>query len=209
MTNPDNLSTEQHDLLMKLVFEQSLCCLLHHPEIWMTYAKFQQQAAGANEARNVYREAIEIIPDVVALRLALAELEEAEGSRDASRSVLRTAFEKIPCAFTFAALQRFMRRTEGMTAARKLFGTTLPTRMDPSKEALGLEVRILEIYYDTSPVFDLNRFTIQFFISILFHRIIYRLCFIFSDTCVFCLNYISKFNSSFFPISYNYASCNI
>ena len=141
MTNPDNLSSEQHDSLMMLIFEQSLCCLLHHPEVWMTYAKFRQQTSGANEARVVYREAIEIIPDVVALRLALAELEEGEGSREASRNILRAAFEKIPCAFTFSALQRFVRRTEGMSAARKLFSTTLPTRMDPSKEALGLEVR--------------------------------------------------------------------
>jgi hypothetical protein len=49
MTNPDNLNTDQHNTMMKLVFEQCLCCMLHHPEIWMTYARFQQQLGGVLE----------------------------------------------------------------------------------------------------------------------------------------------------------------
>ena len=107
----------------------------------MTYAKFQQETGGTEDARSVYKGAIEIIPDVVSLRLALAELEESHGSKEASKYVLNSAFSRIPSAFTFSALQRFVRRTEGMSAARKLFSDTLPVRRDPSQETLGLEVR--------------------------------------------------------------------
>ena len=106
----------------------------------MTYAKFRQTIDGIVEARNVYAEAINIIPDVVSLRLALAELEESNGNTESSKIVLRTAFERIPCAFTFSALQRFIRRRDGVTAGRKLFSDTLAVRKDPTKEALGLEV---------------------------------------------------------------------
>ena len=140
ITNPDNLGTDQHNSLMNFVFEQCLCSLMHHTEVWMTYAKFRQTIDGIVEARNVYSEAINIIPDVVSLRLALAELEECNGNTESTKIVLRTAFERIPCAFTFSALQRFIRRREGVTAGRKLFSDTLAVRKDPSKEALGLEV---------------------------------------------------------------------
>ena len=127
--------------MMKSVFEQCLCCLLHHSEVWMSFARFTLQVSGGYiEARTLYREAIEIIPDVVSLRLALAELEESQGSKESSKIVLKTAFEKIPCAYTFSALQRFIRRKDGITAARKLYSDTLSVRRDPTKESLGLEV---------------------------------------------------------------------
>ena len=140
MTNPDNLSTEQHQAFMKMIYEQCLCCMLFHPEVWMGYARLQQEAGGSVEGKQVYREAIEIVPDVVTLRVALAELEEAEGNKDVAKAVLKAAFEKLPSAFTFAALQRFVRRKEGMTAARKVFSETLPLRRDPAHEALSLDL---------------------------------------------------------------------
>lgn len=140
MTNPDNLSKEPHHALMRLVYEQCLCCLLHHPEVWMSYARLQLDAGGATDARTVYRQAIEVVPDVVALRVALAELEEAQGNQDAAKGILKGAFDKLPCAFTFATYQRFVRRKEGISAARKVFSETLTLRRDLSNEALGLEL---------------------------------------------------------------------
>ena len=140
MTNPDNLSTEQHQAFMKLIYEQCLCCMLHHPEVWMGYARLQQEAGGATVARQVYQEAIETVPDIVALRVALAELEEAEGNNDAAKAALKAAFDKLPSAFTFATLQRFVRRKESIAAARKVFTDTLLLRRDPANETLGLEL---------------------------------------------------------------------
>lgn len=155
MTNPDNLNTDQHNTMMKLVFEQCLCCMLHHPEVWMTYARFQQQLGGVTEARRVYREAIETVPEVVSLRLALAELEECQGSKDMSRMILKTAFDKIPCGFSFSALQRYIRRRDGISGARKLFSDTIVIRKDPLREALGLEICIshaqLELEINCNP----------------------------------------------------------
>ena len=132
--------------MMKFIFGQCLCCLLHHTEVWMTYAKFRQTTDGIVDARNIYMEAIEIIPDVVSLRLALAELEESNGNDESSKIVLKIAYERIPCAFTFSALQRFIRRRDGVTAARKLFSDTLAIRKNPTKEALGLEVMSVYLF---------------------------------------------------------------
>ena len=163
--------------MMRLVFEQCLCCLLHHSEVWMTFAKFQQQVGGTTDARSVYKEAIEIVPDVVSLRLALAELEESHGSKESSKAVLKMAYERIPCAFTFSALQRFIRRREGITAARKLFSDTLSIRRDPAKEALGLEVSLL--HYSYFFVLFLFRFFCFFFLRVNFYPFFVYYCFIF------------------------------
>ena len=155
MTNPDNLSTEQHQAFMKMIYEQCLCCLLFHPEVWMGYARLQQESEGAAIARQVYQEAIEIVPDIVALRVALAELEEAEGNNDAAKAALKAAFDKLPSAFTFATLQRFVRRKETIAAARKIFTDTLLLRRDPANETLGLELCLahaqLELDVNCSP----------------------------------------------------------
>ena len=141
MSNPDNLSPQVHIHMMQLVFEQCLCSFLRHPEVWLSYGQYQLQNVGVPEARAVYREAIDVIPDVIALRIALAELEECNGNKDAAKLTLRQAFERIPTAFTFAAYQRFVRRCEGISAARKVFSETLPIRKDPANERLAIEVR--------------------------------------------------------------------
>jgi hypothetical protein len=74
---------------------------------------------------------------VALLRLAYAELEEKLGNLDLANDILRGCFQAIPAGFTFSVLQRFVRRREGVTAARKLFSETLPLRQD---KALAFEV---------------------------------------------------------------------
>jgi hypothetical protein len=133
MSNPDNLSDESLRMMMHLIYDQCLCCLLFYPEIWMSLAKFElgQKPSCVSDARVVLRESIEVIPESALLRVTLAELEEMHGGMkglDTAREVLKFAFESIPCPFTFAAFQRFVRRVDGITAARKLFSETLPLR---------------------------------------------------------------------------------
>jgi len=41
MTNPDNLAPAQHHAYMGMLYEQCLCCLAHHPEVWLSYARHQ------------------------------------------------------------------------------------------------------------------------------------------------------------------------
>lgn len=69
----------------------------------------------------------------------MAEFEEQHSSIDNATNVLRTAFETVPCAFTFAALQRLIRRKDGKIAARKLFSETMAMRADGT---LGYDVSI-------------------------------------------------------------------
>lgn len=127
---------------MSMLFDQCLCCFRLHPEVWMTIAHYEYGTYHRRlpEARAVLREAIETIPDVVLLRVALAELEECHGGAngvDAAREVLRTAFEAQPSVQSFSVYQRFVRRKDGVTAARKLFSETLPLRKEGK---LGYEV---------------------------------------------------------------------
>ena len=67
----------------------------------------------------------------------MAEFEEQHNSIDAAYEVLKSAFDRVPSAFTFALLQRVTRRRDGKVAARRLFSETLSMRKDG---VLGCEV---------------------------------------------------------------------
>lgn len=126
--------------MMVFVFDQALAAFRFHAEVWLSYAQYElgQQPPRVAEARAILKEAIDLIPNVSFLRIALAELEEVHGGADAARDLLRTSFEKLPSALTFSVYQRFIRRTDGMNAARKLFSETFSLRAD---KTLGTEVR--------------------------------------------------------------------
>jgi hypothetical protein len=137
MTNPDNLSTDIHRQYIEMIYDQCLCCFSLHPEIWMGLARFHNQYSGLSEARNVYREAIEALPDSLFLRISFSELEESCKNIELAKEILYNAFDKIPCSLTFSVLQRFIRRNDGVMTARKLFSDTLSLRNEYN---LGLEV---------------------------------------------------------------------
>ena len=196
--------------MMKFIFGQCLCCLLHHTEVWMTYAKFRQTTDGIVDARNIYMEAIEIIPDVVSLRLALAELEESNGNDESSKIVLKIAYERIPCAFTFSALQRFIRRRDGVTAARKLFSDTLAIRKNPTKEALGLEVMSVYLFIYLSMFQSVDLFiyvsiclSIHLCICLSTYLPIYRSIYL----CIYLSIYLSKYISDYLSINLSIWLC--
>ena len=96
-------------------------------------------SVAVDRARSVYLESIDANPGVTLLRCGLAELEEAAGNLEAAKEVLRVTFEQTPCGFTFALLQRFIRRNLGIAAARRLFTETLVIRKSNPK--IGLEVQ--------------------------------------------------------------------
>ena len=149
--------------MVRMVFEQCLCCFRYNPEVWLSLAHFEREqglpptSSGGTQneneqekekqdkeeqsvvqARNVYLEAIDANPTVTLLRAALSELEEAAGNLETAKEVLRVTFEQTPCGFTFALLQRFIRRNLGIGAARRLFTETLLIRTTNPK--IGLEV---------------------------------------------------------------------
>jgi len=152
-TNPDNLSPDAFKSAMQLAYEQCLCCMRFHPEVWISLAKFkvagvagsgssrQRGGEGVSEARKVLIEAIETLPNVALLRVAYSEIEEHYGSVDNARKILDSAFEALPCGLLFAVRQRFIRRREGLLVARQCFSETLAMRLD---KRLGYEVSFMD-----------------------------------------------------------------
>lgn len=151
MSNPGRLSSELHVKNVRCLFEQALCCLRHHAEVWLAYSKFELGQSAADPmagglqdnvkfSKTVLSEGIECNPQLTLLRVALAELEESSGNISAARDALRAAFVDIPNAFTFSVLQKFIRRFDGKTAARKFFSETMSARLDG---LLNFEVGII------------------------------------------------------------------
>ena len=109
MSGPDYLNPESFVPMVRMVYEQCLCCFRFNPEVWISAAHFEQdpsqrradssscgglstqagaaapetaeaQEAMQSGARAVLIEAIETNPGVTLLRCALAELEEGAGA---------------------------------------------------------------------------------------------------------------------------------
>jgi hypothetical protein len=141
-SNPSNLDAGELVKMMQMVFEMCLCSFRHHAEVWLGYANFlKRDNASASDGGDdgssnhakacaVLGEAIETIPNTAMLRFALSELEEAEGNTDNARLTLKQAYEQQPSGLTFSVLQRFVRRHDGYTAARKLFSETQHLRQE-------------------------------------------------------------------------------
>lgn len=140
MTNPDNLPPDSFKNMIRMVYDQCLCCYLQHPEVWLGYARFEHVYSSIDDARVIYKNAVEILPNVTYLRIALAELEESLSNYTEAREVLRSCYEMIPSSLSFAVYQRFLRRTDGIVAARKLFSDSLPRRV---ANVFGLEVYLV------------------------------------------------------------------
>ena len=56
----------------------------------MSYADFMLHASGIQAARDIFREAISAVPNVIGLRLGFADLEEIEGGGvEAPKDIIR------------------------------------------------------------------------------------------------------------------------
>ncbi|CAE7535359.1 CSTF77, partial [Symbiodinium microadriaticum] len=152
MGNPDNLAEDKLRSMLRMVFDMCLGCFYLHPEVWISLYRYVLSTAGPADARAVLKDALAVIPQVPTPWFVMAEFEEQHGSLAAAVGVLRTAFETVPCAFTFAALQRLIRRKDGKIAARKLFSETKGLRSD---NTLGYEVYVahalLEVEVNNEP----------------------------------------------------------
>lgn len=131
--------------MVRLVYEQCLCCFRLHPEVWLSLARYEltrgTDSSAVTAARDVYRRAIECNPGAAVLWAGLAELEEGPaGDLAAAEAVLKQAFQQLPSGFTFALYQRLVRRVHGKAAARKLFTATGVLRSADSK--LSYEVSL-------------------------------------------------------------------
>lgn len=139
LSNPDNLSANALNDMIRMIYEQCLSCFTRHPEVWISFANFEFEASGIMAARAIYREAVEMAPKSALLRLAHAEVEEKHGNYELAEELIRGAFINIPSGFTFSVLQRYIRRRDGKLPARKVFSDTLGLRQEKN---LAFEVQI-------------------------------------------------------------------
>lgn len=148
LSNPCNLSPDLQRNSMRCLFERALCCHRHHPEVWLTFSRFELNQTYESDSSNnlvqvasfdgdakkmcksILMEGVECNTGVAILRIALAELEESSGNAGGAREILRQLFADAPSAFTFSVLQRHIRRLDGRTAARRLFSDTMSARLD-------------------------------------------------------------------------------
>eukprot|EP01039_Chlorochromonas_danica_P004320 gene4320-4741_t len=157
---PDYLNAEAWKTVVRMVFQQCLNCFYHHEEVWLAFARFEQsqvsqaplegkvqqqqqqvveeEEEGVGKARALLRQAITAVPQAALLRIALADLEEESNRVEVAKEVLQEMFERLPGGFTFSLYQRLVRRSLGVSAARRLFSETAPLRLSQPKLAVEL-----------------------------------------------------------------------
>ena len=64
---------------------------------------------------------MEVIPWSELLRVANADMEEQHGTLENARELLRASFASMSTSFVFSAYQAFLRRNDGIVAARRAF----------------------------------------------------------------------------------------
>ena len=115
---------------MEMLYLQALSALRFHGEIWLAYSEYLLSTKGPDAARELLCRAIEILPNLSALTLALVELEERFGTDRGIESATKSLFSRNPCAFSFALWQRTTARQSGTAGMRQCFASTLDLRKE-------------------------------------------------------------------------------
>eukprot|EP01018_Ginkgo_biloba_P004303 Gb_41029 [translate_table: standard] len=97
--------------------------LYHYPDIWYDYATWHARNGSADSASRVFQRALKALPDSEVLRYAYAELEESRGGIQGAKKIYENLLRNNSTATALGNIQfiRFIRRTEGIEAARKFF----------------------------------------------------------------------------------------
>ncbi|KAH7557046.1 hypothetical protein JRO89_XS11G0036000 [Xanthoceras sorbifolium] len=121
-------------LLRRELLDISFECLMylyHYPDIWYDYAKWHAKSGSIDAAIKVFQRALKALPDSEMLRYAFAELEESRGAIQAAKKLYEGLLGDGVNTTALAHIQfiRFLRRNEGVEAARKYF---LDARKSPN-----------------------------------------------------------------------------
>ncbi|KVI01969.1 RNA-processing protein, HAT helix [Cynara cardunculus var. scolymus] len=136
--NPQRIDTSSANKRISFTYEQCLMYLYHYPDIWHDYATWHAKSGSIDSAIKVYQRSLKALPDCALLRYAYAELEESRGAIQAAKKVYEsllgdganaTALSHIQQLYVNVQFIRFLRRTEGVEAARKYF---LDARKSPN-----------------------------------------------------------------------------
>lgn len=121
--NPQRLDPVGLTKHVAFTYEQCLMYLYHYPDIWYDYATWHAQNGSPDSAAVIFQRALKALPDTAVLHYAYAEFEEARGAVKEAKAVYETLTtnSKTADALAYIQLMRFVRRTEGIEAARKIF----------------------------------------------------------------------------------------
>ncbi|XP_027924444.1 cleavage stimulation factor subunit 77 isoform X4 [Vigna unguiculata] len=129
--NPQRIDTASSNKRIIFTYEQCLMYMYHYPDIWYDYATWHATSGSIDAAIKVFQRALKALPDSEMLRYACAELEESRGAIQAAKKIYESLLGDGVNATSLSHIQfmRFLRRTEGVEAARKYF---LDARKSPT-----------------------------------------------------------------------------
>ncbi|KAM3712123.1 hypothetical protein ACJW31_01G158800 [Castanea mollissima] len=129
--NPQRIDSASSNKRIIFTYEQCLMYLYHYPDIWYDYATWHAKAGSIDAAVKVFQRALKALPDSEMLRYAYAELEESRGAIQSAKKIYESLLGDGVNTTALAHIQfiRFLRRTEGVEAARKYF---LDARKSPN-----------------------------------------------------------------------------
>ncbi|XP_027357835.1 cleavage stimulation factor subunit 77 isoform X2 [Abrus precatorius] len=121
--NPQRIDTVSSNKRIVFTYEQCLMYMYHYPDIWYDYATWHAKGGSIDAAIKVFQRSLKALPDSEMLRYAYAELEESRGAIQAAKKIYESLLGDGVSATALAHIQfiRFLRRTEGVEAARKYF----------------------------------------------------------------------------------------
>ncbi|VFQ65806.1 unnamed protein product [Cuscuta campestris] len=121
--NPQRIDTALATKRIAYAYDQCLLYMYHYPDMWYDYATWHAKCGSLDSAVKVFQQSLKALPDSEMLRYAYAELEESRGSIQAAKMVYQSLLRDGTNASALSLIQymRFLRRTEGVEAARKYF----------------------------------------------------------------------------------------
>ncbi|KAJ4830006.1 Cleavage stimulation factor subunit 77 [Turnera subulata] len=129
--NPQRIDSASSNKRIIFTYEQCLMYLYHYPDIWYEYATWHAKSGSVDAAIKVFQRAVKALPDSEMLKYAYAELEESRGALQPAKKIYESLLGDGNNASALAHIQfiRFLRRNEGVEAARKYF---LDARKSPN-----------------------------------------------------------------------------
>ncbi|CAN8292789.1 unnamed protein product [Cochlearia groenlandica] len=127
--NPQRIDMALSTKRIIYVYEQCLMCLYHYPDVWYDYAEWHMKSGSTDAAIKVFQRALKAIPDSEMLKYAYAEMEEARGAVQSAKKLYESILGASTNSLAHIQFLRFLRRVEGVEAARKYF---LDARKSPS-----------------------------------------------------------------------------
>ncbi|XP_024020703.1 cleavage stimulation factor subunit 77 [Morus notabilis] len=121
--NPQRIDNVSSNKRITFTYEQCLMYLYHYSDIWYEYATWHAKGGSIDSAIKVFQRALKALPDSAMLGYAYAELEESRGAIQSAKKIYESLLGDGDNATALAHIQfiRFLRRTEGVEAARKYF----------------------------------------------------------------------------------------